>query len=95
MISKKLGHVLDQDPQALPNHPSVEQRVAFDKWIDDDSWVKYYVLASMSNELQSQYEHIPAAEAMIIYLQELYGKQSHTVHFEVSKRLFNMKICEG
>ena len=53
LISKKLGHVLDQKSILLPNHPTAEQRVAFEKWIDEDSWVKCYVLASISNELQS------------------------------------------
>ena len=38
---------------------------------------------------------MPTARAMIIHLQELYGEQSRTVHFEVSKRLFNQKMREG
>ena len=32
---------------------------------------------------------------MITQLQKLYGEQSWTVHFEVSKRLFNLKMHEG
>ena len=55
--------------------------------MDEDSRVKCYVLAFMSNELQSQHEHIPTARAMITHLQELYGEQSHTACFEVFKRL--------
>ena len=35
------------------------------------------------------------AKAMITHLQELYGEQSHTACFEVSKRLFNLKMHEG
>ena len=41
----------------------------------------------MTNELQSQHEHMPTVKAMITHLQELYGEQSHTAHFEVSKTL--------
>ena len=63
--------------------------------MDEDSWIKCYVLASMINELQSQHEHIPTVRAMITHLQELYGEQSYTACFEVSKRLFNLKIHEG
>ena len=70
-------------------------RATYDKWIDDDSRVKYYMLASMSNKLQSQHEHMSTARAMITYLQELYSEQSRTACFEVSKRLFNMKMREG
>ena len=50
---EKLSHVLDQDPKVVPNHHTTEQRAAFKKWIDEDSRVKCYVLASISNELQS------------------------------------------
>ena len=49
----------------------------------------------MSNELQSQYEHMSTASTMITHLLELYGEQSCTAYFEVSKRLFNLKINEG
>ena len=32
---------------------------------------------------------------MITHLQELYGEQSRTVYFKISKRLFNLKMYEG
>ena len=48
---EKIGYVLDQDDSALLAHPMIEQRVALDKWMDDDLRMKYYVLAFMSNEL--------------------------------------------
>ena len=38
---------------------------------------------------------MPTATAMITHLLELYGEKSHIVYFEVSKRLFNLKIYEG
>ena len=31
LTSKKLSHVLDQDPVVLQNHPITEQRAAFEK----------------------------------------------------------------
>ena len=63
--------------------------------MDDDNRVKCYALDSMSNELQIQYEHMPTARAMITHLQELYGEQSRTACFEMSKKLFNLKIRKG
>ena len=53
LTSEKLSHVLDQDRIVLPNYPTVEQRATFEKWMNEDSRIKCYVLASMSNELQS------------------------------------------
>ena len=38
---------------------------------------------------------MPTAKAILVHLQELYGEQSHIVHFEVSKRLFNTKMRDG
>ena len=69
----------------LPNRPTAEQRTAFEKWMDKDSRIKCYVLASMSNELQSQHKRMPTIQAMITHLQELYSEQSQTAHFELSK----------
>ena len=65
---KKLGHVLDQKSIVLPNSLTTEQRITFEKWTDEGSWVKCYMLASMSNELQSQHEHMSTARAMITHL---------------------------
>ena len=31
LTSKKLSHVLDQKPLVLPNHPTAEQRTAYEK----------------------------------------------------------------
>ena len=32
---------------------------------------------------------------MLTHLQELYGEQSRTAHFEISQRLFKVKIRDG
>ena len=38
---------------------------------------------------------MPIVRAMITHLPKLYGEESHTARFKVSKRLFNLKMCEG
>ena len=38
---------------------------------------------------------MPTAKAIITHLQEMYGEQSCIVYFEVSQRLFNLKMHEG
>ena len=68
LILKKIGYVLDQKPPAMPSHPSAEQKVAHEKWMDDDNRIRCYILAFMTNELQSQYEYMPTARAMITHL---------------------------
>ena len=95
MTSEKIGYVLDQDTPTFPAHLMAEQRATLDKWTNDDLRVRCYMLASMSNELQNQYKHMPTAYAMITHVQELYDEQSQTACFELSKWLFNMKVHEG
>ena len=52
---KKLVYVLDQDLHPLLVHLIADQRASHEKWLDDDK-VICYMLTSMSNELQCQYE---------------------------------------
>ena len=82
---KKLTHVLDQDSPTLPVHPSIEQRASLDKWTDEDNKVRYYMLGSMSDELQHQHEDIKTAHQMLAHLQELFDEQSHPAKYQVTK----------
>ena len=68
MDSEKLTHVLDQDPPTLPARPSIEQRASLEKWIDEDNQARYYILGSMSDELQHQHEDIGTARQMLAHL---------------------------
>ena len=72
--SKKLTHVLDQNALVLLAHPSSDQRVALEKWMDKDNRVKCYILASISNDFQQQHEDMRTAKEMLVHLQELYGE---------------------
>ncbi|OAY70105.1 Retrovirus-related Pol polyprotein from transposon TNT 1-94, partial [Ananas comosus] len=49
----------------------------------------------MSNELQRQHEDMKTAKEMLTHLKELYGEQSRSARFEVSKRLFKAKMHDG
>ena len=48
----------------------------------------------MSNELQYQHKNMKTTRKILAHLQELYGEQSLTAHYEMSKQLFKMKMCE-
>ena len=51
--------------------------------------------ASMSNELHKQHEKYTYAKDILLHLQDLFGKQSRTARYEISKRLFHAKMKEG
>ena len=56
---------------------------------------KYYMLASMTNELQKQYENMQNESEILLHLQELYSEHSSTARYEISKQLFRMRMSEG
>ncbi|KAK9218281.1 hypothetical protein WN943_006918 [Citrus x changshan-huyou] len=93
---ERISYVLDTlKPNEISEGASEANRVTYQKWQDDDLSAKSYILASMSNELQRQHENMPNASSMILHLQELYGEQSRTVRYEISKKLFRMRMTEG
>ena len=49
--------------------------------------------ASMSNEIHRQQKYTNAKE-ILLHLQELFGEQSRTARYEISKRLFRAKMTE-
>ena len=50
--------------------------------------------ASMSTEIHRQYEKYDSAKEILLHLQELFGEQSRTARYEISKQLFHAKIKE-
>ena len=63
-------------------------------WKDDSVTVKCIMLDSMSNELSRQYEDIDVP-SILLNLKELYGEQSRTTRYEISKQLFHARMTEG
>ena len=63
-------------------------------WQDDSMTVKCIMLVSMSNELPKQYEGIDVP-SILLNLKGLYGEQSRTTRYEISKQLFRVRMSEG
>ena len=82
---EKLAYVLDTEAPAVPENSTAQQTAARNKWTDDDMKVKCYMLASMSNELQRQHEHMESAADILLHLKELYDEESRTARYEVLK----------
>ncbi|XP_058008219.1 uncharacterized protein LOC131182882 [Hevea brasiliensis] len=55
---------------------------------------KCNILAFMTNELQKQHEKIQSISKILDHLQELYGKHTKNVRYEISKQPFRMKMNE-
>jgi hypothetical protein len=61
---------------------------------DDDEQIVYVALASMSPELQRQYENMDVY-TMTMHLKELFDETSRTERYEISKKLFRCKMTES
>ena len=93
---EKILYVLTQSPpEPLPADVSQEERDMLAKWKDDDLQAHCIMWASMSNELHKQHEKYTYAKDILLHLQELFGEQSRTARYEISKRLFRAKMKEG
>ena len=71
-----------------------EEIAAYDKWQDDSIMVQWIMLASMRNEWQMQHEQMDP-QSVLLHLKELYGEQSRTARYELSKQLFRARMVKG
>ncbi|KAL0361596.1 UNVERIFIED_CONTAM: hypothetical protein Sradi_3844100 [Sesamum radiatum] len=66
------GYVLDKPlPTALPKGSSPEERVTFDKWHEDNRKVRSIILASMTNEIQKQYDRLEDVPSIMLRMKDV------------------------
>ncbi|XP_052172262.1 uncharacterized protein LOC127788191 [Diospyros lotus] len=85
----------DDGGKSVPQNITQEEQDTLTKWRDDDLTARSYMLVSMSSELQRQHANMPNAYSIITHLQELYGEQSRSARYEISKALFRAKMSLG
>jgi hypothetical protein len=92
LIQERVSYVLDSPKLASPaENATEEEKATYQKWQDDSTLVQCIMLASMSNELQRQHEKMDA-KAILVHLKDLYGEQSRTARYEISKQLFQARM---
>jgi hypothetical protein len=92
---EKAEYALEEPyPDDLPNNADESERVAYEKHTNDLYNVSYLMLATMSPDLQKQYEHIDAY-SMIVGLHGMFENQARAERYNISKSLFSAKLAEG
>jgi hypothetical protein len=92
---EKIEYVLlELYPDDLSVGSSVADHRAHEKLWDDALNVCYLMLATMSPDLQKQYEHVDAY-TMIQGLHGMFENQARTERYNISKALFACKLAEG
>ncbi|KAL0439350.1 UNVERIFIED_CONTAM: hypothetical protein Slati_2418000, partial [Sesamum latifolium] len=65
------GYVLDKPlPTALPEGSSPEERLTFDKWLEDNRKVRNIILISMTNEIQKQYDKLDDVPSIMLRMKQ-------------------------
>ena len=95
LSSEKISYILDTPGlNPLGDDATEEDMATYKIWQNDSLTVKCIILASMTNELQRQHESMDT-QSILINLKDLYGEQSRTARYEVSKQLFHARMTEG
>jgi hypothetical protein len=92
---EKIEYVLTEPyPDDLPVGSTTTDHRAHEKRCDDAFNVSCLMLATMSPDLQKQYQHVHAY-TMIQVLHGMFDYQSREERYNISKTLFACKLAEG
>jgi hypothetical protein len=92
---EKTEYVLTEPyPDDLPVGLTAIDHKAHEKHCDDALNVSYLMLATMSPDMQKQYEHVDAY-TMIHGLRGMFKNQARDERYNISKDLFVCKLVEG
>src|SRR5262249_32438872 len=94
LIADKLLYVLDTCLVEPAEGSSEEEVQTYGKWTDDSRLVQCVMLGSMTPELQKQCEDM-VPSVMLTYLNSLFASKARTERYEISKRLFRLRMSEG
>ncbi|KAL0446121.1 UNVERIFIED_CONTAM: hypothetical protein Slati_1740000 [Sesamum latifolium] len=93
---KNQGYVLDKPlPTALPEGSSPEERLTFEKWLEDNRKVYSVILASMTNEIQKQYDRLEDVPSIMLHMKEVYAVPDRHIRYAAIKAFFGTKMAEG
>jgi hypothetical protein len=91
---EKTEYVLKEPyPDDLPNNANESERLAYEKHTNDTINVSYLILATMSLDLQKQYEHTDAY-SIIVGLRGMFENEASSERYNISKFLFSAKLAE-
>ncbi|KAL0437762.1 UNVERIFIED_CONTAM: hypothetical protein Sradi_0484100 [Sesamum radiatum] len=90
------GYILDKPlPVTLPEGSPPEERLTFEKWHKDNRKVHSIILASMTNEIQKQYDRLEDVPSIMLRLKDVYSVPDRHIRYSATKALFGTKMIEG
>ncbi|KAL0294057.1 UNVERIFIED_CONTAM: hypothetical protein Sradi_6905000 [Sesamum radiatum] len=80
---------------ALLEGSSSEERLTFEKWLEDNCKVCSIILASMTNEIQKQYDRLEDVSSIMLRMKEVYAVPDRHIRYAATKVFFGIKMAEG
>ncbi|KAL0416582.1 UNVERIFIED_CONTAM: hypothetical protein Slati_3490100 [Sesamum latifolium] len=89
-------YVLDRSlPRALLEESTHEECLTFEKWQEDNQKVHSIVLASMSNDIQKQYDRHDDVQSIMLRMSQIYAVSDRHIRYAATKAFFSTKVIEG
>ncbi|KAK4430730.1 hypothetical protein Salat_0834700 [Sesamum alatum] len=82
-------------PRTLPEGSTPEERETFETWHKDNRKVRSVILASMTNEIQKQYERLDDVPSIMARLKDCYAFPNRHTRYVATKAFFETKMTEG
>ncbi|KAL0445521.1 UNVERIFIED_CONTAM: hypothetical protein Slati_1680000 [Sesamum latifolium] len=89
------GYILDKPlPAILPEGSSPEECLTFEKWLEDNRKVRSIILASMTNEIQKQYDRLEDVPSIMLRMKDVYAVPNRHIRYAATKAFFATKMTE-
>ncbi|KAL0367348.1 UNVERIFIED_CONTAM: hypothetical protein Sradi_3624900 [Sesamum radiatum] len=82
-------------PVTLPEGSSLEERLTFEKWHEDNRKVHSIILASMTNKIQKQYDRLEDVPSIMLCMKDVYAVPNQHIRYVATKAFFWTKMTEG
>ncbi|KAL0307289.1 UNVERIFIED_CONTAM: hypothetical protein Sradi_6146200 [Sesamum radiatum] len=82
-------------PQTLLDGSSSKEREIFERWHADHHKVRSIILASMSNDVQKQYDRLDDVASILQRMKEDYAIPDRHIRYIATKEFFRAKMTEG
>ncbi|KAL0423364.1 UNVERIFIED_CONTAM: hypothetical protein Sradi_0871200 [Sesamum radiatum] len=74
---------------------SPEERVTFEKWLEDNCKVRSIILAFMINKIQKQYDRLDDVPSIMLHMKKVYAVPNRHIRYVAKKVFFEIKMAEG
>ncbi|KAL0451407.1 UNVERIFIED_CONTAM: hypothetical protein Slati_1118800 [Sesamum latifolium] len=93
---EKQTYVLHKSlPVTLPEGSTTEECVTFERWQEDNRKVRSIVLASMTNDIQKEYDRHDDVASIMLHMKEVYAVPDRHIRYAATKVFFGTKMTEG